>query len=199
MTLAVNPATLIPRPDSETLVEQALQRIPIDSATRVADLGTGSGAIALAVARERPLCQVTATDFCVDALAVARFNARELAVANVAFVAGDWLRPLRGQVFDLVVSNPPYVASDDPHLAGLRYEPVSALDAGPDGLDAIRTIANDAMENLRPAGELLLEHGAGQADDVASILSERGWIDIDSTNDLAGNPRVTAARRPDPR
>ena len=196
MTLMVNPATLIPRPDTETLVEQALLRIPADVDTRVADLGTGSGAIALAIARDRPLCKVIATDVCGDALAVARLNARELALPNIEFVAGDWLRPLRGEVFNLVVSNPPYVASDDPHLARLGYEPIAALVAGPDGLDAIREIAATAMDVLLPGGDLLLEHGAGQADDVASILREHGWIDISSANDLAGKPRVTAARHP---
>jgi release factor glutamine methyltransferase len=196
MTLMVNPATLVPRPDTETLVDQALTRIPRRAAMRIVDLGTGSGAVALAIARERPLCQVVATDISTDALAVASLNARELAIPNVEFVAGHWMEAIAGRTFDLIVSNPPYVASDDPHLATLRHEPVSALAAGADGLDAIREIAATAMAVLEPGGELLLEHGANQADGVGDILREQGWTECRVVNDLSGQPRVSTARKP---
>jgi release factor glutamine methyltransferase len=196
MTLMVNPATLVPRPDTETLVDQALMRIPRRTATRIVDLGTGAGGVALAIARERPLCQVVATDISADALAVASLNARELAIPNVEFVAGHWLEPLAERTFDLVVSNPPYVASDDPHLAALRYEPASALVAGADGLDAIREIAATAMAVLEPGGDLLVEHGAEQADSVAAILRNNGWTEYRAVNDLSGQPRVSIAQKP---
>ena len=196
MTLMVNPATLVPRPDTETLVEQALTRISRRTAMRIVDLGTGSGAVALAIARERPLCQVVATDVSTDALAVASLNARELAIPNVEFVAGHWIEPIAGRTFDLVVSNPPYVASADPHLVALRHEPASALAAGPDGLDAIREIAATAMSVLEPGGDLLIEHGADQAYAVADILRDNDWTDSSNVNDLSGRPRVSAARKP---
>ena len=196
MTLMVNPATLVPRPDTETLVDQALTRISRRTAMRIVDLGTGSGAVALAIARERPLCQVVATDVSTDALAVASLNARELAIPKVEFVAGHWIEPIAGRTFDLVVSNPPYVASADPHLLALRHEPASALAAGPDGLDAIREIAATAMSVLEPGGDLLIEHGADQADAVADILRDNDWTDSSNVNDLSGRPRVSAARKP---
>jgi release factor glutamine methyltransferase len=196
MTLMVNPATLVPRPDTETLVDQALNRISRRAAMRIVDLGTGSGAVALAIARERPLCQVVATDISTDALAVARLNARELAIPNVEFVAGHWIEPIAGRTFDLVISNPPYVASADPHLAALRHEPTSALAAGADGLDAIREIAATAMSVLKPGGDLLIEHGADQADSVAAILRDNGWTESSTVRDLSGQPRVSTARKP---
>lgn len=198
MTLAVNPATLVPRPDTETLVEQVLMRVPRRAEMQILDLGTGSGAIALAIARERPLCRVVATDISDDALAVARLNARQLSLPNVEFLAGDWTEPVAGREFDLVVSNPPYVASGDPHLAALKHEPVSALAAGIDGLAAIREIATSVMPVLRPGGELLIEHGADQADEVAAILAENGWADISIARDLSGNARVAVAKKPEP-
>jgi len=193
MDLVVTPDTLIPRPETETLIEQALMRIPRRAAMQVLDLGTGSGAIALAIARERPACQVVATDLSAGAIAVARENARRLMLPNIEFVLGDWTAPVAGRKFDFVVSNPPYVASDDPHLEALKYEPRSALSAGPDGLDAIRAIAATAMSLLKPAGALLLEHGAGQADDVATVLRGHRWRDITLARDLSGQGRVTIA------
>jgi len=198
MTLAVNPATLVPRPETETLVEQALMLIPRRAEMHVLDLGTGSGAIALAIARERPFCRVMATDRSADALSVARLNARRLLIPNIEFLAGSWIEPVAGRQFDLVVSNPPYVAAEDPHLAALLHEPAEALAAGADGLDAIREIASTAMSVLKPGGELLIEHGADQADDVATILLGNGWIDIGTARDLSGNARVSAARKPGP-
>lgn len=196
MRLLVSPATLVPRPDTEVLVEQALSRIPRKAAWRIADLGTGSGAIALALARERALCQVTATDLSSAALAVAAENARQLGVPNIEFIHGSWTEPLAGEVFDVVVSNPPYVASGDPHLAQLHHEPVDALDAGDDGLDAIRALAASVADILRPDGCLLLEHGAEQALAVTEILQQAGWTAVQTINDIEGRPRVTVACRP---
>jgi release factor glutamine methyltransferase len=196
LSLVVNPATLVPRPETELLVEQALLRIPRRAGMQVLDLGTGSGAIALAIATERPLSRVVATDLSAEALSVARLNARQLALANVEFVAGSWTEPVAGRHFDLVVSNPPYVASGDPHLAALGHEPAMALAAGVDGLDAIRAIAASASSVLRPGGEILIEHGAGQAGDVARLLRRNGWTDTRAVVDLSGQPRVTAARYP---
>jgi len=196
MSLIVSPATLVPRPETELLVEQALMRIPRKSDWAIADLGTGSGAIALAIARERPLCQVTATDLSEAALDVARVNARHLSLPNIEFVTGDWTEPLAGRRFDLVVSNPPYVRADDPHLPALGFEPRSALEAGRDGLDAIRRLAATVGAILLPGGSMLLEHGFDQSEDVAAMLSAAGWTEIRTVNDLEGRPRVTAATWP---
>lgn len=195
LKLAVSPDALVPRPETEVLVEQALARVPKDAHWRVLDLGTGSGAIALAIARERPLCLLTATDVSRGALAVARENARRLSIANIEFVCGHWCAPLQGVEFDLIVSNPPYVEADDPHLDSLRHEPRGALAAGPDGLDAIRSISRQAGNLLKTGGWLLIEHGAAQADAVASILAADGWYVIRCVADLAGLPRMTAAQR----
>jgi release factor glutamine methyltransferase len=196
MTLIVSPDTLVPRPDTETLVDQALIRIPRRKSLDVLDLGTGSGAIALAIARERPLCNVVATDVSVGAIAVARENARQHELPNVEFLEGSWTDPVRERQFDLIVSNPPYVASGDAHLKALKYEPLSALDAGPEGLDAIRQIAATAGTVLKSGGELLLEHGAEQADAVAEVLKQHGWTGITNVKDMSGQPRVSSATRP---
>lgn len=198
LELAVTPAVLIPRPETELLVEQALARIPPDAAWRIADLGTGSGAIALALARERPRARLIATDASAAALAVARANAGRLGVRGIEFRAGEWFAPLAGLEFELVVSNPPYVAEDDPHLAhgDLRFEPRAALVAGPDGLAAIRGIAAAAPTHLAAGGWLLLEHGAGQGPAVRAILRDHGFTAIATGVDLAGHERVTAGRRP---
>lgn len=197
LDLAVTPAVLIPRPETELLVELALERLPRDVECAVADLGTGSGAIALAIAHERPLARVQATDRSADALAVARANARRLGLANVGFECGDWCEALGGMRFDLIVSNPPYIASDDPHLArgDLRHEPLSALASGEDGLDAIRTIIATAPAHLSTDGWLLLEHGWEQAPQVRELFVLNGWRDAASARDLAGHERVTFARR----
>jgi release factor glutamine methyltransferase len=195
LNLAVSPNTLVPRPETEVLVEQALALIPKDAAWHVLDLGTGSGAIALAIARERQLCLVVATDVSQGALAVARENARRLSIANIEFVCGRWCEPLQGTAFDVIVSNPPYVEADDPHLHALRHEPLDALAAGPDGLDAIRAISRRAGNLLKAGGRLLIEHGAAQADAVASILASDGWTVRRCVADLAGLPRVTVAQR----
>lgn len=194
MNLVVTPATLVPRPDTEILVDHALRQIPRKSSLNVLDLGTGSGAVALAIARERPLCELVATDLSVEALVVARENAQRQKVPNIEFVCGNWLEPVRDRRFDVIVSNPPYVADDDPHFDGLRHEPRLALAAGRDGLDAVRIISAQAATVLNTAGAILIEHGESQEDAIGGILAGDGWIDITCVTDLAGLPRVTTAR-----
>lgn len=193
LELEVSPATLIPRPETELLVELALQRLPRDVACSVADLGTGSGAIALAIASERPLARVTATDASADALAVARRNVRSLDIGNVVFVNGDWLAPLAGQRLDLIVSNPPYIEAADPHLAqgDLRFEPASALASGQDGLDDIRRIVRDARAHLQPGGWLLFEHGWSQGAAARALLIDAGYADVFTAQDLELRDRVS--------
>ena len=195
MNLMVTRDTLVPRPETEILVDQALLRIARDAVVRILDAGTGSGAIALAIAKERPLCEVVATDFSAAALAIAKENARQHSLPNIEFLQGDWFEPVAGQLFDVIVTNPPYVPSEDPDLERLKHEPLSALASGADGLDAIRRIAVDAISVIKPGGALLIEHGDEQHAAVAEILVAAGWTDIGVTNDLAGVPRVTTAVR----
>jgi release factor glutamine methyltransferase len=197
MPLEVTPATLIPRPETELLVDLALQRLPTDRACSVADLGTGSGAIALALARERPLAQVIATDASTAALAVARRNAQRLALGNLRFEHGDWLQPLQGQRFDLIVSNPPYIEADDPHLArgDLRFEPASALASGADGLDDIRRIVRDARGHLVENAWLLFEHGWHQGRSVRELLEAAGYAEVFTAQDIEQRDRVSGGRR----
>jgi release factor glutamine methyltransferase len=196
LDLCVTPDVLIPRPDTELLVEQALARIPEDAEWTVADLGTGSGAIALAIATERPRCHLIATDSSTTALVVARGNAARHGITNVQFRHGEWLKPLAGTWLDVIVSNPPYVCANDPHMTqgDVRFEPQSALVAGVDGLDAIRCIAADAVSGLRPGGWLLLEHGYDQAKAVRALLEIHGYDAVASCRDTAGHERVTAGR-----
>jgi len=194
--LAVSPATLVPRPETERLVELALERLPSDQPLRIADLGTGSGAIALALASERPLAQVIATDASSDALDVARANARALQLDNVAFRQGDWFGCLQGERFGLVASNPPYIEAGDPHLDDLRHEPAAALASGVDGLDAIRRIVADAPAHLDEGGWLLLEHGWRQGAAVRALLEAAGFFDVKTEQDLEGRDRVTLGRVP---
>lgn len=193
--LLVNADTLVPRPETELLVELALREIPRKAAWKILDLGTGSGAIAIALAGERLLCEVTAVDISESALAVARENARQLSLGNLSFAHGSWTEPVRGQAFSVIVSNPPYVCANDQALAELRYEPVDALVSGEDGLDAIRALARECVDIIDDDGVLLIEHGADQADAVANTLSGHGWTDIVNHTDFSGHPRVTAARR----
>ncbi len=194
--LEVTPATLIPRPETELLVELALQRLPPDFGGRVADLGTGSGAIALAIARERPRAQVVATDASTAALEVARRNAQRHAIGNVDFVHGDWLLPLAGKRFELIVSNPPYIDAADPHLArgDLRFEPASALASGSDGLDDIRRIVDGARRHLNPSGWLLVEHGWNQGAAVRALLLHAGYMQIFTAQDIERRDRVSGGR-----
>ena len=193
MTLTVSPETLIPRPETEIIVAQTLQRIPLHSEMEILDLGTGTGAVGLAIARERPLCHVVATDISAKALAVARVNSHKLGVPNIEFVLGNWLEPVASQKFDLIVSNPPYIASDDPHLADLEHEPICALEAGADGLDAIRKIVFGAGKVMKYGGHLILEHGAEQANDILEMYRAGDWTDISDVKDYAGMPRVVIA------
>ena len=196
LELAVTPATLVPRPETELLVDLALARLPVDAPVRVADLGTGSGAIALASASERPRAQVLATDASSAALDVARGNAARNGIGNVAFRLGSWLQPLGEDTFDLIASNPPYIAEGDPHLAqgDLRFEPAMALSCGADGLDAIRVIVRDAPACLRPGGWLLLEHGWEQGDAVRALLAAAGFVDVATERDLEQRDRVSLGR-----
>ncbi len=194
LELKVSRDTLVPRPETETLVEQALLLIPRDSPRRILDLGTGSGAIAIAIASERPNCEIVATDASQAALEIAKENAERHTLNKIHCVEGDWIKPVADQSFDLVVSNPPYVRDDDPALENLRYEPRAALAAGPDGLDAIRRIVEDAGSIMAADGVLLLEHGATQHDAVSQILQKNRWTDISCLEDLSGHPRITTAR-----
>jgi release factor glutamine methyltransferase len=193
--LLVSPATLVPRPETELLVELALREIPRKAEWQILDLGTGSGAIAISIAAERLLCTVTATDVSPDALAIAAENVRQADLANVICIPGAWTEPVADQQFNIIVSNPPYVRADDEALQNLRHEPLSALASGADGLDDIRILATDCKGILAADGWLMMEHGADQQADVASILEAAGWVDITCHNDLAGKPRVTVARR----
>lgn len=193
MEFTVTPDVLIPRPETELLVEQALARIPADAGWSVVDLGTGSGAVAIAIARERPGCRVLAIDASPAALAVARANAQRLGIGNVEFRHGDWFAPLTGERVEMLVSNPPYVAAGDPHLeqGDVRFEPRAALAAGADGLAAIRILAAGAGTHLKPDGWLLVEHGNDQGGQVARLLQEHGYRAIHRYRDLAGLDRVT--------
>nr|VFJ45961.1 MAG: [protein release factor]-glutamine N5-methyltransferase [Candidatus Kentron sp. DK] len=218
LDLRVTPDVLIPRPDTETLVEVALALIPEDASWRIADLGTGTGPVALALARERPGCRITATDISAAALAVASRNATEHRVENVTFRAGDWFAALEASSpappdappspgrgtsgapdpippYSLILSNPPYVAADDPHLArgDVRFEPALALIGGPDGLDAIHHIARHARHYLAPGGWLALEHGYDQGARVRTLLEGFGYRGITTRRDDGGQERVTWA------
>ncbi len=192
----VGPWVLVPRPETELLVERALCLIPPDAGWKIADLGTGSGAIALCLGLERPHARLIATDLCSKALEVAKSNARRLKVPNVAFVRSDWLCAFAQESFDLIVSNPPYVAADDPHLQGdIRFEPAVALVAGNDGLDAFRRLIPQARRCLRPGGFLLLEHGPTQQEAVAELLQREGLVALSGYFDLEGRPRLIQAQR----
>ena len=197
LDLTVTPDTLIPRPETERLVELALERIPLNTAARIVDLGTGSGAIALAIAHERPHSRVIATDASEAALVVARLNAERNSIVNIAFRAGSWFAPVAGERFDLVVSNPPYIESDDPHLkeGDLRFEPATALAAGHDGLDDLRVIATEAASHLTQRGWLLVEHGWNQGDAVRDLFTAAGLIEVHTVTDLEGRDRITLGRR----
>lgn len=194
----VSPATLIPRPETELLVELALQRIPRLPSPRVLDLGTGSGAIALSIAHARPDVEVVAVDASEAALEVARENALRLNIGNVRLLRSDWFSALHGEHFDLIVSNPPYVAANDAHLAqgDLRFEPRAALASGADGLDDIRSICAQAKAYLNPDGWLLFEHGHDQAERVRALLLRAGFAGIFTARDLADIERVSGGDNP---
>ena len=197
LVLAVNEDVLIPRPETEHLVECALANLPADEHRRVADLGTGSGAVGLAIAKERPRCEIIATDISPVALTVAAANADRLEVHNILFCLSDWFDALVEYTFDLIVCNPPYVAENDPcfRTGDLAHEPVQALCAGPDGLDALSVITATAHRYLRHNGWLVLEHGATQAEPVEQLLLKAGFEQITCHRDYAGLPRVTEGRK----
>ena len=193
MEFKVTPDTLIPRPDTETLVDAALGKIPQEKPYRVLDLGTGTGAIAISIAKYRPHAEVTAVDASSAALAVAQENAQNLEANNVQCVLSDWFASLKGQTFDVIVSNPPYIAEYDSHLSqgDLRFEPITALAAGEDGLQDIRQIISQARQHLESEGWLMLEHGYDQPEKVADLLKLSGFSAIYSCADLSGVCRVT--------
>ena len=199
LPLRVDPRVLVPRPDTETLVNWALELLRQRSASwQALDLGTGSGAIALALAHRCPGLAVTATDASAEALTLASENARRLGLA-LRLCQGNWFEAVPGERFDLIVSNPPYIAEDDPHLAGLVHEPRRALASGPDGLADIRRIVGSAPEHLSPGGWLLLEHGHDQGDAVQALLRERGFEAVAGRTDIAGIVRCSGGRGPSAR
>lgn len=198
LRLNVTPDTLIPRADTETLVEAALAKISSQEEAQVLDLGTGSGAIALAIAINRPQTQVTAVDASQAALNVAIENAKNLSIDNVVFKSSCWFDALQHTKFGVIVSNPPYIECNDAHLkqGDLRFEPASALASGDDGLDDIRTIIHECLTHLNPQGWLMLEHGYNQAEHVADLMAQAGLVEIETIQDLGGNDRVTIGKNP---
>lgn len=195
LMLQVDSNVLVPRPDTEVLVDWALELLAGAPDRNVVDLGTGSGAIALAVKHAQPAATVVATDLSVAALGIARANARRLAL-DVEFIEGSWWQAVPQRRFHLVLSNPPYIAGGDEHLAALGHEPALALTPGGDGLDALRCIVAGAAEHLEPGGWLLLEHGFDQADAVRALLRGRGFVGAQTRRDLAGQPRCSGAHLP---
>lgn len=197
LPLSVSPATLIPRPDTECLVELALERLP-SSSCNILDLGTGTGAIALALASERQDCRVTGVDLQPEAVALAQHNAQKLAIGNVQFLQGSWFAPLAGQTFALIASNPPYIDAADPHLAqgDVRFEPSSALIAQQHGLADLSAIVQQAPQYLQPQGWLLLEHGWQQGESVRALLQAAGFTSIATRRDYGDNDRVTFGQWP---
>ncbi|MEQ4530423.1 MAG: peptide chain release factor N(5)-glutamine methyltransferase, partial [Mixta sp.] len=195
LPLTVSPVTLIPRPDTEILVEQALARLPT-AAVDILDLGTGTGAVALAIASERPDCRIVGVDRVAEAVQLAQHNAQKLQITNVAFLQSDWFSALAQRKFALIVSNPPYIDSADPHLqqGDVRFEPLSALVATEQGLADIRHIAQAARDYLQPDGWLMLEHGWQQGAQVRNILAAHGYQAVTTCQDYAGHDRVTLAK-----
>ncbi len=194
LDIAVSNATLIPRPETELLVETVLQNFTAKQQIRLADLGTGSGAIAIAIASERPLWQICASDISADALEIAQNNARTHRLSNIHFIEGSWFEPLQDTQFDIIASNPPYIASSDPHLkqGDVRFEPVQALTSGITGMDAIEHLCQRAHQHLSPGGMLIFEHGYDQQQTVFDCLKTNGFKDITQYQDFAGHTRISA-------
>ena len=198
LEFSVSPAVLIPRPETELLVELALEHTPLQKPMRILDLGTGSGAIALTLAKLRPQALVTAVDVAPDALTIAQQNATRLEVRNIRFIESDWFQALNpGSQFDLIVANPPYIAANDPHLqqGDVRFEPIGALHSGSDGLDAIRHIAQESHRFLTPNGLLFFEHGFDQQLACTSILASFSYVDIACHRDLSNQPRISSGKK----
>lgn len=193
LNLKVTSDTLIPRPDTERLVELALEIIPEQAQWKILDLGTGTGAIALSLAKEKPACFITATDQSNAALDVAKQNAKKNQISNIEFIQSNWFSGLGNQQFDMIVSNPPYICANDPHLkkGDVRFEPLSALTAGIDGLDDIQTIIKNSHHHLHHGGALLLEHGYDQAEVVCDLFKAANFTQVHSEKDYGGNPRVS--------
>jgi release factor glutamine methyltransferase len=199
LSLRITPDVLVPRHETELLVEMALQKIPVAGTDRVADLGTGCGAIALAIASERLNCEIHATDLSLAAIQLATANAELLGISSIQFHTGSWCHPLTGR-FDMIVSNPPYVAANDPHLQNgdCRFEPGLALSPGDDPAGAFREIADQSLEFIAPGGWLMFEHGTDQGADVRRILAASGYLGIETVRDLGGHERVTVGLGPGP-
>ena len=195
LNLLVGPGVLVPRPDTETLVQWALDLVPNQAGVRCWDVGTGSGAIALALCHERPQWAITASDLSADALRVAQTNAERLGF-QLRWAQGPWLAAVPGERFELIVSNPPYIAEGDPHLSALRHEPLSALTAGTDGLDDLRSLISQAPDHLSTGAWLLLEHGHDQAPAVRGLLIQAGFTEVNSRKDLAGIERCSGGQWP---
>jgi release factor glutamine methyltransferase len=193
LNLSVNKDTLIPRPETELMIEYILEHYPQSANIKLLDLGTGSGAIALALAAERPQWEITATDKSAAALNVARNNAQQLNLSRINFIEGNWFEPLKNQQFDIIASNPPYIPRSDPHLSqgDVRFEPLSALASGEDGLDDIRLISGHAKPHLKPHGLLIIEHGFDQKTELQGIFKHSGYKSIRQISDLARQPRLT--------
>lgn len=196
LTFKVTPAVLIPRPETELLVELALQRLPVDQVCHVLDLGTGSGAIALTIAKQRPRANIVAVDISIDAIEIARVNAENMGIKNVSIIIGNWFNELCREQFDLIISNPPYVAAEDSHLkrGDLRFEPQVALIADADGLSCLHEIISTAPKYLLPDGWLLVEHGYDQAGNCRQLLETAGFSHTFSSPDLAGIMRVSGGQ-----
>jgi release factor glutamine methyltransferase len=196
LPLTVNDTTLIPRPETELVVAQALKRIPENASLSIADLGTGSGAITMAIASERPNCHFVASDREHVSLLLAKLNAEQLRLKNTDFICADWSHAFKANCLDIIVSNPPYIAENDPHLSSgdVRFEPRHALIAGSDGLDDIKQIIKQSTTILKPDGWLILEHGYGQQEAVKQLFQENEYTDVETFHDLAGNPRVSLGK-----
>lgn len=195
LNLKVTTDTLIPRPDTEYLVELALECIPEKSQWKILDLGTGTGAIALSLAKEHPACFITATDQSLAAIDVAKQNAESNNISNIEFIQSDWFSNLENQQFDIIVSNPPYIKENDPHLkqGDVRFEPLSALTSGTDGLNDIRIIIKESKKHLTENGVLLIEHGYDQANEVCELLKQADFTNVNNFKDYNENPRVSIA------
>lgn len=192
LNLNVTSDTLIPRPDTERLVELALDIIPENAQWKILDLGTGTGAIALSLAKEKPNCFITATDQSFAALEIAKQNAEKNQISNIEFIQSDWFSNLENTQFDMIVSNPPYIKETDPHLkqGDVRFEPLSALTSGADGLNDIRVIIKNSLKHLKTKGALLIEHGYDQADAVCDLLKAAKFTNVSDFKDDNDNPRV---------